>query len=133
MSRFRAVPYNDETELNLSSMLDVVFIMLIFFVVTATFLEETAMPVTLPDKSVVVPPDDFDTITVVVEPASTFRINGRVMPAASVRPYVRALYAENPEATFAVLLTEGSIVKDAAVAIEAGRSVGLDIIPLARQ
>ena len=129
MSRFRAIPYRDETELNLSSMLDVVFIMLIFFVVVATFVDESANPVALPQSTQEIS-DQVEAISVIVEPASTFRINGRVMPAASVRPYVQALYAENPQASFAVVVEPGSKVKDAAVAIEAGRAIGFESVPI---
>lgn len=131
MRRFQAVPYEDQTEINMSPMLDVVFIMLIFFVVLATFLDETAMPVFLPNAASEVDPDSMP-ISVVVKPDSVFVINGRVTSAAGVQSYVQALHAENPGATYGVLLAEGSKVKDAAVAIEAGRRIGLDVIPLAR-
>ena len=57
---------------------------------------------------------------------------GRAMTSTSVAPYVRALFAENPEASFTVLLGEDSKVKDAVVAIEAGRLIGFDVVPIAR-
>ncbi len=40
----------DEAEINLTPMLDVVFIMLIFFIVTATFIRETGLDVNRPDQ-----------------------------------------------------------------------------------
>lgn len=130
MSRFQAVPYEDRPEINMSPMLDVVFIMLIFFIVLATFLDETAMPVELPEANVV-KPEVVESIGVVVKPDSVFVINGRVTSSAGVQSYVRALHAENPEAGYGVLLEKGSKVKDAAVAIEAGRHIGLEVIPIA--
>ncbi len=51
MSRFQAVFPEDSTDINLSPMLDVVFIMLIFFIVVATFIREEGIPVTLPPSS----------------------------------------------------------------------------------
>ena len=101
MSRFQAVPYDDQSEINLSPMLDVVLIMLIFFIV--------------------------------VEPTSIFVVNGRSMTAASVQPYVQALYGENPNASFGVLLASGSKAKDAVVAIEAGRMIGFSTVPITRK
>jgi len=132
MSRFHAVPYEDQSEINLSPMLDVVFILLIFFIVVASFIHEDGLPVTLPPGLNEVPPE-FDSITVIVEPASTFIVNGRAMSSTSVEPYVRALHAENPDATFGVVFAAGSKLKDAAVAIDAGRSSGFDVIPIARE
>lgn len=129
MSRFQAVPYEDRPEINMSPMLDVVFIMLIFFIVLATFLDEMAMPIELPQSSH--EPPSHESISVVVKPDSVFVINGRVTSSAGVQSYVQALHAENPEAGHGVLLEKGSKVKDAAVAIEAGRHIGLEVIPIA--
>lgn len=131
MSRFQAVPYEDQSEINLSPMLDVVFIMLIFFIVVASFVKEDGLPVTLPQRINDVP-IDIESISITVEATGTFIVNGRAMTSTSVAPYVRALYAENPEASFGVLLGAGSKVKDAVIAIEAGRLIGLDVVPIAR-
>ncbi len=132
MSRFQAVPYEDESEINLSPMLDVVFIMLIFFIVVASFVDEDGLPVTLPAYAGEVVPV-IESIVVTVEPTAIFVVNGRSMTATSVGPYVRALYGENPDASFGVLLASGSKVKDAVVAIEAGRAIGFDVVPITRK
>jgi len=131
MSRFQAVPYEDQSEINLSPMLDVVFIMLIFFIVVASFVKEDGLPVTLP-QGINDVPIDIESISITVEATGSFVVNGRAMTSTSVAPYVRALYAENPAASFGVLLGEGSRVKDAVVAIEAGRLIGFDVVPIAR-
>ena len=47
MNHFRAIPAEDQSEINLSPMLDAVFILLIFFVVIASFVREQGLPVTL--------------------------------------------------------------------------------------
>lgn len=132
MRQFQAVPYDDKTEVDLSPMLDVIFIMLIFFIITATFIKEDGLPVALPGD-LIPGPQGVETISVTVEPNGNFLVNGRVLSSDSVRPYVYALHAENPEASFIVLLAEGSVVRDAAVAIEAGRSIGLDVVPIASE
>ncbi len=132
MSRFQAVPYDDQSEINLSPMLDVVFIMLIFFIVVASFVREDGLPITLP-AGLEIPPDPVASINVSVKTASVFSVNGRSMTGSSVRPYVQALYAENPDASFGVLLGTGSKVKDAVVAIEAGRAIGLAVVPVMRE
>ena len=124
---FPAIP-DDESEINLTPMLDVVFIMLIFFIVTATFLNEFGVPVALP--SPYGEPEQVETIVVRVEPASTFVVNDRVVSRASLAPYLQALRSQNPEAGFAVVVTDGSRVGDAVAAADAGRLVGYDVIPI---
>ena len=67
---------DDGPEVNLTSMLDVVFIMLVFFVITASFIRESGVPVSLPVSGEHVP-ENIETIVVIVEPASTFVVNKR--------------------------------------------------------
>jgi len=120
---------DEKPEVNLTSMLDVVFIMLIFFVVTATFIRETGIPVTLP-ASGETGPDNIETIIVVVESAGTFVVGDRVVSKGGLIPYLTALYSQNPEAGFAIVLTAGSRVKDTVAAADAGRVLGFDVIPV---
>ena len=120
---------DDEPEVNLTSMLDVVFIMLVFFVITASFIRESGVPVSLPVSGEHVP-ENIETIVVIVEPASTFVVNKRVLSKASLIPYLTALYSQNPKAGFAVEVTKGSRVKDTVAAADAGRTLGFDVIPI---
>ena len=55
MRRGRRKTQGDEAEVNMTPMLDIVFIMLIFFIVTATFLDEKGVDLTQPP-----PPPDSD-------------------------------------------------------------------------
>ncbi|MEX2353312.1 MAG: biopolymer transporter ExbD, partial [Gammaproteobacteria bacterium] len=49
MRRISRIEAEEEQEINITPMLDVVFIMLIFFIVTATFVKETGIDVNKPD------------------------------------------------------------------------------------
>ena len=51
MKRFRNRKTKEETEINLTPMLDVVFIMLIFFIVTTSFVKEAGIQVNRPSAS----------------------------------------------------------------------------------
>ena len=123
---------DDKSEVNLTPMLDVVFIMLVFFVVTATFLNEHGVPVSLPCAGCEAPPADVQSITVVVKPDSTFVVNDRVVSRASLVPYVAAMRSQNPEAAFGLLVARGSRVGDTVAAADAGRAVGYDVIAIDR-
>ena len=131
MRFFKPVFDDEKPEVNLTPMLDVVFIMLVFFVVTATFLRESGIPVALPFAESI--PDDIESISVTVERASTFLVNNRAMSKSSLKPYLHALFAQNPDASFSVIVTRGSRVKDTVIAADAGRALGFDVIPIIEQ
>ena len=129
MNHFNPAVEEDKPEVDLTPMLDVVFIMLVFFIITASFIREAGIPVMLPGFGEP-PQDDVQSIVVTVKPESVFVVNGRVISRGSLIPYVRALYSQNPKADFAVMVTAGSHVGDTVSAADAGRSVGFDVIPI---
>ena len=90
----------EETEeINLTPMLDVVFIMLIFFIVTATFVKEVGLDVNQPDddKPKTVDPDK-KSIVVRITNRDRIIIASRDIYKRSVRANIERLHAENPEA-----------------------------------
>tara|TARA_B100000965_G_C19092121_1_gene541062 strand:+ start:119 stop:565 length:447 start_codon:yes stop_codon:yes gene_type:complete len=84
---------------NLTPMLDVVFIMLIFFIVTATFVKEVGLDVNQPDedKPKTVDPDK-KSIVVKISNRDRIIIANRDVDRRSVRANIERLHAENPEA-----------------------------------
>jgi biopolymer transport protein ExbD len=75
----------EQSEINLTPMLDVVFIMLILFVVTASFVKEFDLDITLPAGSEVIP-QEVETIKVVIEYDDSFHVNGRVLAKGELQP-----------------------------------------------
>jgi biopolymer transport protein ExbD len=132
MKRLSPAIENEEPEVNLTAMLDVVFIMLIFFIVVASFVRETGIPLVLPPNETDAP-TEIETLVVNVEPGSVFRVENRVLSKASLIPYLAALYAQNPEANFAVVVARGSVVGDMVAASDAGRVLGFDVIPISKE
>ena len=92
-------PESEENKINLTPMLDVVFIMLIFFIVTATFVKEIGLDVNRPedDKPKTVDPDK-KSIVVRVTNRDRVIIAGRDVDIRSVRANIERMHAENPEA-----------------------------------
>ena len=129
MNKFQAVFPEDRTDINLSPMLDVVFIMLIFFIVVATFVREEGIPIALPAALGQVT-NDIEAITVKIESAGVFSVNDRVMSRASVAPYVRALHGENPDAKFSVMAADQVPIRDTVTAVDAGHSIGIDVVTI---
>ena len=98
MRRVLGIQQKEEGEIDLTPMLDVVFIMLIFFIVTATFVKEMGLDVNTPDKSQNVKDADKQSIVVQVTSRDRIRIRGRDIDFRAVRANIERLHAENPEA-----------------------------------
>lgn len=91
--------HESEEQINLTPMLDVVFIMLIFFIVTATFIKEVGLDINQPDddKPKTIDPDK-KSIVVRISNRGRIVIAQRDVDLRSVRANIERLHAENPEA-----------------------------------
>ena len=91
---------SDENKINLTPMLDVVFIMLIFFIVTATFVKEVGLDVNQPEDNKPPATIDPDKKSIIVRISNHDRIiiAKRTVDIRSVRANLDRLHAENPEA-----------------------------------
>ena len=102
MRRALGPQQQEEGEIDLTPMLDVVFIMLIFFIVTATFVKEIGLDVNSPDKNQNVKDADKQSIVVQITSRDRIRIRGRDIDVRAVRANIERLHAENPEAPVVV-------------------------------
>ena len=96
--RKKTVRANDEADVNITPLLDIVFILLIFFIVTATFLREKGIDVRTPEDN----EDEQDTIPppallLAVQEDGFVRVNNiRVIDPGSVKPVVQEFIAREP-------------------------------------
>ena len=89
----------EDAEIDMTPMLDVVFIMLIFFIVTASFVNESGLGVSRPPVSDQPPPDTADTnIVFRVSESNELTLQGRRIDIRAVRANVERMHAEKPEA-----------------------------------
>lgn len=97
--RGRASRKVDEADVDLTPMLDVVFILLIFFIVTSTFVKEVALGIEPPPPPP--PPDQIvkpaQSIIIVIDKEGLIRVNSRPTDILSVRANIERLKAENPQ------------------------------------
>lgn len=98
-SKRYAATHEDETEIDLTPMLDVVFIMLIFFIVTASFIKEFGLEIDRPDANApeVNIPTENQNVLVVVTASSDIEVDGRRVDVRSVRSVIQRKLAENPK------------------------------------
>jgi biopolymer transport protein ExbD len=92
----------DEDEVDLTPMLDVVFIMLIFFIVTASFVNEIGIDVNSPDKNQNVKDADKKSIVIQITLRDRIQIRGRDIDYRAVRANIERLHAESPDAPVVV-------------------------------
>lgn len=97
-----AAQNEDESDIDLTPMLDVVFIMLIFFIVTATFIKEQGLEIQRPDNVDSTPPpptDENQNVLIRVTASSDIEIDNRRVDVRSVRSVIQRKLAENPKGT----------------------------------
>lgn len=87
---FRA-PQSDDVDVNLTPLIDVVFLLLIFFMVSTSFVKESQIKLTLPEASEEVKDLPADAINVSVDENGTWFINGRPLPDRSDEALAAAL------------------------------------------
>lgn len=87
-----------EAEINMTPMLDIVFIMLIFFIVTASFVTESGLDVNAPDPNQPPPPEDQEkkNILIQIDNKNQIRIDFRRIDIRQVRANIERLHAESP-------------------------------------
>jgi len=89
---------DEENEINLTPMLDVVFIMLIFFIVTASFIRETGLEAKRPDiNDQPTVTDEDGAILVLINADDEIYVDNQPVDIGSVRPRIEAMSAEDPE------------------------------------
>ena len=89
----------EESNIDMTPMLDVVFIMLIFFIVTASFVNESGLDVNRPPTSDEPPPDTENTnIVFRISESNELTLEGRRIDVRAVRANVERMHAEKPEA-----------------------------------
>lgn len=119
-------------EIDLTPMLDVVFIMLIFFIVTASFVREKSLGVNVPENSDVPPPpeDAPKNILIQVKGNDEIFVDSRRVDVRAVRSIIAQKKAENPEASVIVRMHEDSTANTYVAIADSARSASIYNISL---
>ena len=118
-----------DDDINMTPMLDIVFIMLIFFIVTASFVKEAGIKVDRPLATQALPKTQAS-ILVAISPLGDIWIQKRKIELASVRPTIERLRAENPQGTVVIQAdqkTKAGVVLDVVDQIKAAGVTNLAI------
>ncbi len=129
---FNQVQQEEESEINITPMLDVVFIMLIFFIVTATFVKEAGIDVNRPDAATAVKKEKAN-ILIAIGPNNDIWIDRRQVDVRSVRPNIERLHAENPQGSVVIQADKESKTETLIQVMDASRQAGVYNVSIAAQ
>ena len=120
----------EDSEINMTPMLDVVFIMLIFFIVTASFVKESGIDVNRPPAATA-EKKDRASILVAINNKNEIYINRRKVDVRAVQANIERLYAENPQGSVVIQADRKSTTETLVKVMDASRSAGVYDVSLA--
>jgi biopolymer transport protein ExbD len=122
----------DDNEINLTPMLDVVFIMLIFFIVTASFVKESGIEVNRPD-AVTAERKERGNIVVAISERGEIWIDKRRVDVRALRANIERLHAENPQGAVVIQADRDSKNGLLVKVMDAARAAGVRDIAIAAE
>jgi len=129
--RFTALPPDEEEqEINITPMLDVVFIMLIFFIVTASFVKESGIDVNKPEAQTSEAKEKAN-ILIAIDAAGEIWIDRRQIDPRAVRANIERLHAENPQGTVVIQADEDARTGVLVQVMDAARLAGVYDVAIA--
>ena len=128
----RRVRPGDEAEINITPMLDIVFIMLIFFIVTTSFVKEKGLeisrPSSLPPKEV---QQDKGPIVVRIDSGSLISVKGRILEPRAVVANLQREKAEKPASPLIVAAHPEADTEALVTVLDAARAAGIESVNVA--
>ena len=109
--------------IDLTPMLDVVFIMLIFFIVTATFIKEPGVEV---NRTLAMTAEQLNvSVLVAINDNNEIWIDKKKVDPRSVRLHILRLHAENPQGGLVIQADRNADVEMLALVADAAKSIGI--------
>ncbi|MGV6851061.1 MAG: ExbD/TolR family protein [bacterium] len=122
----------DDSEINITPMLDVVFIMLIFFIVTTSFVKETGIDVSRPQASTA-KNKPKGSILIAIRDNDEIWMQKRRIELRAVRANVERAHAENPEGSVVIIADRTSKTGTLVEVMDQVKLAGVEAISIAAQ
>jgi len=116
----------DDTKIDITPMLDVVFIMLIFFIVTATFIKESGADVTKPNANTAEQRPNA-TILIAIDSEDEVWLDRRKIDTRAVKANINRMRAENPSGEVILQADQESTAERVMEVVEALKDAGISI------
>jgi biopolymer transport protein ExbD len=122
---------DDEADINMTPMLDIVFIMLIFFIVTTSFVKEIGINVNRPTDAPPQTKEENDVVLIEITDTGQIRMSGRTVDVGAVQANVERARAEKPDATVVVAASKDSNAGILVRVIDQARMAGATNVSIA--
>ena len=122
----------EEATIDMTPMLDVVFIMLIFFIVTASFVKEAGIDVNRPEAATAVKQDRAN-ILIAISDTGEIWINKRRVDVRAVQANIERPHAENPQGTVVIQADQKATTDTLIKVMDASRAAGVYEVSIAAQ
>ncbi|MBJ2128146.1 biopolymer transporter ExbD [Alteromonas sp. IB21] len=129
---FQNLVDEEEAAIDMTPMLDVVFIMLIFFIVTASFVKEAGIDVNRPEAATAVKKDRAN-ILIAISDKGEIWINKRRIDVRAVQANIERLRAENPQGSVVIQADKKSTTETLIKVMDASRAAGVYDVSIAAQ
>jgi len=123
---------DEKEEIDMTPMLDVVFILLIFFIVTASFVKEAGIDVNRPEAATAVKKERAN-ILVAISDKGDIWINKRKVDVRSVQANIERLKAENPQGSVVIQADKKSTTDTLIKVMDSARAAGVFDVSIAAQ
>jgi len=128
--RYSRASDEDEGSVDMTPMLDIVFIMLIFFIVTASFVKESGMDVNRPPAATA-ELKERGNILVAITAGDDIWVDKRQVDPRALRANIERLHAENPQGTVVIQADEASTNGLLVKVMDAARLAGVTDVAIA--
>jgi len=122
----------DEPEINITPMLDIVFIMLIFFIVTTSFIRETGVEVDKP-TALTAEPRPQGNVLIAIRNNDEIWMNKQQVELHEVGPGVERARAENPESAVVLIADRGARTGMLVEVMDQVQSAGINRISISAE
>ncbi|PCI67114.1 MAG: biopolymer transporter ExbD [Gammaproteobacteria bacterium] len=123
----------DETEVDMTPMLDIVFIMLIFFIVTTSFIKESGIDITRPNNNESeAPPNPTSPILIRINDTGDVSLNGALIDVAQVEARVSAALSKKPKASVVVQVAEAAYTGILVGVVDAAKQAGVSQVTVTK-
>lgn len=130
MSVRRHLPPRDDTELDMTPMLDIVFIMLIFFIVTTSFVKPSGITVATPQADSA-SREESANIFIAITAEGEVWIDKRPVDPRSIRAIVARLHADQPEGAVIIESDQNAVTSVLVDVMDQVRLAGVEQIAIA--
>jgi biopolymer transport protein ExbD len=123
---------DDDSDINLTPMLDVVFIMLIFFIVTATFIKQAGIEVLRPEAQTSEKKPTVSVLVAIGEGGDIW-IDKKKVDVNAVRAHIERLHAENPKGGLVIQADREAKYHLLKAVLNAARAAGLTEVAISTE